>query len=200
MTKMNTLPAIVAALLATSIFMPARAEFFKCRDAGGKVSYSDTGCMNGSVGESIPVQANTVDSYGDRLRMAEQAEAERRPRGGGSIGTSTRGSGTAARASPTGYGYAHASSSAFSSSSSSQCSDRTCRHDAEEGRLRPVPSAHESRSQDSGMQGQIPGNRSTGSGDSGHGHDHDDPPLPPPRQQSSSSESSRRGLFEKTRK
>jgi hypothetical protein len=173
MKRINPACIVAMALCATSVSLPVHAEFYKCRDASGKVTYSDTGCGVGTVGASIPIQENTMDSYGDRMRMEEQAEMERHRKVGSIIGSSSHESTSTTQIQnyPTpSYSYAYPYHSA-SSASSSQCSTRACQLGREDKVVRAVPAEH--------------GYQSTGSGshDSGHGRDDS---APPSRQNSDS--------------
>jgi hypothetical protein len=168
MKRINTAYIATIVLCAASVSLPAHAEFYKCRDASGKVTYSDTGCSVGTVGASIPIQENTMDSYGDRVRMEEQAEMERHRRVGSIIGSSSHESISTTQiqnyVTPS-YSYTYPYYSGGSaSSSSSQCSTRACQLGREDKVVRAVPA--------------NPGSPSTGSGSHDSGHDRNDSASP----------------------
>jgi hypothetical protein len=167
MKRISPAYIVTMALCVASASLPAHAEFYKCRDASGKVTYSDTGCGVGTVGASIPIQENTMDSYGDRIRMEEQAEMERHRNVGRMIGSSSHESTSTTQtqnyAAPSSYAYPYYSTGS-AASSSSQCSTRACQLEREDKVVRAVPA--------------NPGSPSTGSGSHDSGHDRNDSASP----------------------
>ena len=75
----NTIPHILLAIGLTVAASGVSAQVNKCKDADGRVTYSDRPCVDGGTGERVNTQGNALDGSTDRLNAARnrvQAESD----------------------------------------------------------------------------------------------------------------------------
>lgn len=75
MIKMRSVAAVILALAFASSDVTAQQQVFKCKDANGKIEFTDYPCGSSRTGGQIPVQVNSIDfSAGRELQLRRENE------------------------------------------------------------------------------------------------------------------------------